>query len=464
MNKYRKLLSNTFLFALSSFSSKVLSILLMPFYTSILQPAESGLAGLVVQTGNLLLPLVSIGIATAVIRFGLDNAYDKRTVFVNGFAALGIGTVCLLCLYPLLTLIADIGTYAWLMCLFVVVSTARNLCSQFVRAKQYTRLYAIDGLLNTLLMLTFTILFLGPLQLGIIGYVGAIVCADFLSGLFLWSVANLGKYFRISYFNRGVFAEMLRYSLPLVPASMLWWITNASDRYLIKIMTSLETNGLYDLAYKIPGIVVMFSTIFTEAWQLSAVSEDRGKGRVTFFSNVFLSYQAVVFCVGSGLIYFCQLGIKLLAPTNPAYHAAWQYVPLLIIATVYSCFVSFIGSVYMVEKRSTASLMTMLVGAVSNVVLNFVLIPVWGANGAAFATFFCYFIIFVVRAINCRRYIAFDIHPIKMGINTLLLAVQSVMMLMQINLWQVWSGLVLVIVLAINFGPLLQSARKLLKK
>lgn len=59
-------------------------------------------------------------------------------------------------------------------------------------------------------------------------------------------------------------------------------------------------------------------------------------------------------------------------------------------ATAFASFDNFLNSIYMVEKRSTLSFTTMAVGAGINVALNFTLIPVWGVNGAALATFVSY--------------------------------------------------------------------------
>lgn len=85
MNKYRNLISNTFIFAIGTFSSKVLVFLLMPLYTKVLSEAQYGTVDLMVQVGNFLLPLVSCGIVNGIIRFGLDKYYKKRDVFTTRF-------------------------------------------------------------------------------------------------------------------------------------------------------------------------------------------------------------------------------------------------------------------------------------------------------------------------------------------------------------------------------------------
>ena len=83
-SSYRKLFSNTLTFAIGSFSSKILVILLIPIYTNALSDAELGIADVLVQIANWAIPIASVTIAEAVIRFGLDKAYDPKAVFTIG--------------------------------------------------------------------------------------------------------------------------------------------------------------------------------------------------------------------------------------------------------------------------------------------------------------------------------------------------------------------------------------------
>ena len=106
MNKYRKLISNTLIFAIGTFSSKVLVFLLMPLYTTVLTDAEYGTVDLMVQVGNFLLPLVSCGIVNGIIRFGLDKYYRKRDVFTTGFLTI-LGGFVLLLILPVASMARD---------------------------------------------------------------------------------------------------------------------------------------------------------------------------------------------------------------------------------------------------------------------------------------------------------------------------------------------------------------------
>ena len=460
MNKYRRLLSNTMLFAVSTFSSKVLVFLLMPLYTRVLSTSDFGLVDLIMQAANLLIPMVSLGMMNAVVRFGLDKGYSKQGVFTAGITSIGIGFLVFAALFPLVGKLPFLQGNLLLLYAYVLCACLRSLFSQFVRAKMYTRLYAVDGVLSTLFTIAFNLLYLLEFKMGVAGYILAIISADLASCLFLFFTAQLYRYFNPAALTGTLFSAMLRYSLPMIPATMFWWVTNVSDRYMVTYMISEAANGLYAVAYKIPTIVTLFSTIFTEAWQLSAMEEQKGRGRNRFFTKIFLSLQGVVFITGAGLILCAKLAIRILA--SPDFYGAWQYIPILILATVFSCFASFMSSVYMVEKKSTLSLTTTLVGALLNVALNLLLIPKIGVNGAALATFISYFTVFVIRALNTRRYIKIDVAPLKMALNTALLIAEAALMLLEVHLWPLWCGALVLCSIALNLRPLLTGLQKLL--
>lgn len=461
LDKYKKLISNTLIFAIGTFSSKVLVFLLMPFYTRVLTRGELGTADLIVQTSNLIIPIVSVGLSNAIIRFGLDHAVDKRDVFTGGITILGCGYALFLVLRPLLMLIPMIDEHTHLIYLYVLTSCLRSLCSQFVRAREYVRLYAFDGVLSTVMVILFNVLFLVVFDLGITGYVIATICSDFLSACFLFFIAGLHRFIRYNGIHWRVVLDMLRFAVPLIPANVFWWITNVSDRYFVTYLLSSDENGLYAMAYKIPTMIILVSGIFTDAWQMSAITEN-GNGRDRFFTNVASAYQAVIFTAGSGLILFTKLLGKIF--WAPAFYDAWRYVPFLVLATVFSCFVTFLGSIYLAEKRSVATLVTTIAGAVLNVILNFLLIPNYGVNGAAFATFMSYFTVFALRAVDTRRFIKIHWNLPKLMSNVAVLLVQSWIMLQSKPGWIFPVAGLCALMIAMNFRLLLTNLQKLLSR
>lgn len=431
MDKYKKLAVNTVIFAIGTFSSKILSFLLMPFITKVMGTGEYGAADLVQQTANVLIPVVTLAVNSAALRFALDKAADKRDVFTTGIRTTFVGFAIFLVFIPVFPLIKVndfvLGDYTLLIYLFVLVSSMRQLCQQFVRGCGHVRLFAIDGILATATNLGFTLLYLGVFHWGVTGYVMSIITSDALSVLFLFWRGRLAGQIKWKGNNPIVRKNMLKYCIPLIPTIILWWIINVSNRYLVTYFIGLDANGLYTAASKIPNFVVMFSSIFIDAWQLSAVDEYDSEDRAKFFTNIFRIYSGGVFTVASALILFDQFITTILV--SDSYYTSWEYVPVLIIATTFSCLVNFLASIYMAEKKSVMSMVTAMLGAVMNVVVSLILIPRIGTVGAAVGTAVSFITVFVARVINTRKYVKIDFKFGQMIPQVIILIVQTVVLL-----------------------------------
>lgn len=431
MDKYKKLAVNTVIFAIGTFSSKILSFLLMPFITKVMGTGEYGAADLVQQTANVLIPVVTLAVNSAALRFALDKAADKRDVFTTGIRTTFVGFAIFLVFIPVFPLIKVndfvLGDYTLLIYLFVLVSSMRQLCQQFVRGCGHVRLFAIDGILATATNLGFTLLYLGVFHWGVTGYVMSIITSDALSVLFLFWRGRLAGQIKWKGNNPIVRKNMLKYCIPLIPTIILWWIINVSNRYFVTYFIGLDANGLYTAASKIPNFVVMFSSIFIDAWQLSAVDEYDSEDRAKFFSNIFRIYSGGVFTVASALILFDQFITTILV--SDSYYTSWEYVPVLIIATTFSCLVNFLASIYMAEKKSVMSMVTAMLGAVMNVVVSLILIPRIGTVGAAVGTAVSFITVFVARVINTRKYVKIDFKFGQMIPQVIILIVQTVVLL-----------------------------------
>ncbi|MBE6719797.1 MAG: hypothetical protein E7571_03945 [Ruminococcaceae bacterium] len=468
MDKYKKLATNTIIFAIGTFSSKVLSFLLMPFVTRMLEHGQYGDADLIQQTANVLIPIVFLQINSAALRFALDKDGDKSEVFTVGLRTTFIGfAVFLLFWYPIsLVQIKDfkLGDYVVLIYVFVLVSGLRQLCQQFVRGCGKVKIFAVDGIIATATTLAFNLLFLGVFKWGVYGYIIAIIASDACSVIFLFVTCKLWKNIKFKGVRKSTALDMLKYSIPMMPTIILWWIINVSDRYMITGFIGSGANGLYTAASKIPNFVIMFSSIFIDAWQLSAVDEYDNDDREGFFTNVFRVYSGGVFSVSAALIIACQLLTKILVA--PSYYDSWQYVPVLIMATTISCHVNFLASVYMAEKKNVMAMVTALSGAITNIVLNLVLIPVMGANGAAIATLAAFIMVFATRGYDTKRFIRINYKTPVIAAELIILGLQTVIMLTLKSgiLMYVAEAVLVFVMLIFNFKPLLELYNLLVDK
>ena len=181
---------------------------------------------------------------------------------------------CALRCKAVLVLRDNVDASAWLIAAFVAASNLHTLCAQFLRARGEMTLFAVQGMVNTALVIGLNILLLAVLRLGVTGYVLSTAAADLLCTAYLTVRARLWR-FLVRRPEKGTLARILRYCVPLIPTAMFWWITSVSDRYMITAWLGGAENGLYVVAAKLPTILTVLSSVFMEAWLFSAITEQK---------------------------------------------------------------------------------------------------------------------------------------------------------------------------------------------
>ncbi len=428
MGRYGKLVGNTMIFAIGSFSSKLLVFFMLRYYTGMLTPAEFGISERITTTCNLLMPFVMLSVNEAILRFAMDRTVSRAQVFTVGIKTVLAGFIIFCVFSPLFLAIDMLAPYTLMIYAYVLFGMLKSVCAQFVRSLGYVRLYAFDGFLATFTTIGLNILFLSGLRWGLYGYVSSIIVSNVLSILFLFVVAQLWKFLDLAQSNRKLFREMLHYSVPLIPTTMFWWVVSASDRYMVTWFCGDTATGLLSTAHKIPSLLTIVSAIFYQAWQISAVSEaGQGKSTARFYSETYDYYVTLLFLAGSGIMMLIQPITRILYA--PSYYESWQFVPFLVVGEVFSSLVTFLGSFYMVSKRNATLPVAICAGAIVNVGLNLVLIPRFGVLGASFATMVSYLVSFAIRAADIRRLVELDLRPLSTAVSFLLMMAQGALLM-----------------------------------
>ena len=470
MNKYKKLLSNTLIFGIGTFSSKVMVYLLMPLYTALLSKAEYSTADLITQAANLLMPLAAIGMYDGIFRFAIDAGEKKKEVYSSGMAVLLLGSVVFTLLSPILWQFDYFEGYNWLIVVFVITANLQCAVSFYVRGLGYTKMYALQGIINTALNIALNVIFLVCFDMGVLGYVLSVVVANVLVTLFLIVAMKLWRDFDIKLVTKETVVAMLKYSVPLIPNTVFIWVNSVANRFIVAHFCGNDVNGLFAAALKIPTAITLLTTIFTEAWQLSAVTDADDNGRGSFYSSVFKSYLGLICMAGSALIALSKVFTVLLM--DASYYDAWQYMPTMIISTVFLSLATFMGSVYLVKKKSVMSLVTSMTGAAVNILITVLLIPAFAekfnlivaAQGAAFGSIAGYLAVYLIRAINAQSYVKFNTQPIKLIINTLLLVIQAAIMVFEIEGWVYYQIALFTVIIVINMKPIVDGIMPIIKR
>lgn len=471
MNKYKNLAFNTIIFAIGSFGSKILSFFLTRLYTTHMGADILGSKELLEGSAAFMIPVFSFSMGEAILRFGLDKEYDKRRVFSTSIAVQGAGLGLMMLLSPLFSMIPFIKGYTFWLMIYVCTSVFRQTCANFIRARGFVKLFAFDGMLATLTLFIFNIIFISKLGLGIKGFMIAMILSDFCSGVFLWTIADLGKFFKPSRVDKKTVMIMVRFSLPLIPTAIMWTITGFSDRILIKYVngpagkTGDVATGLYTAAARVPNLISMVSTIFFQAWNMSAITEHGNDGEDKFYETIFSAYQSIMYVASAFLILLVQPVSRMVLNYNihPEYSTAYIYTPVLVMAVLTMCFNLFLSIIYTASKHTKNSFYTSLVSMLTNIILNVVLIKKFGVQGAVAASFISYLVCYIIRVIDARRYIYFKVDHVKTIMNMSTLLAMSLLAIYQPEHYILMETAVTVFITVVNFPALLATANKLLR-
>lgn len=421
--EYRRLAKDAVFFAIGNMGSKILSFLFVPFYTAYLTTAEFGIADIITTTVTLIFPILTIGISEAVLRYACDETENKKEVFSVSVAVIVAATVINTSLaYIVASFFPSISEYILYYVVLFFLSALELSLSNYIKGFGYTRLFAIKGIVYTAVFIFSNIIFLTVLNKSLSGYVYSMIIANIVSILTMimgGRLENFAVSFRI---NKKLAKSMFRYSLPMVPATIAWWLNISLNRYMIAYMVGVDETGLYSIATKIPTIVASITAIFSQAWQLAAMRSYGSKDFSVFFSNIF---QLIHYILIVGAI-IAITGNKILAYFlfRNDFFLAWRYVPLLLISAILSSEAGVLASAYTSAKKTNILFISTVTAAVINVIINYALIKAMGAIGATLATVISFSCMIYVRVLLMKSIVLLSVNW-KLYISTLFIMTVS---------------------------------------
>lgn len=460
--KYKYLIKNTGILTISSFSSRILVFLLVPLYTSVLSTAEYGAYDLSITTIQLLLPVFTVNIYDAVMRFYMDSHYSKKKITAVGtkYVIISVSAFCCFAIYNyffgFFGILDSIKRYSSLVLLYYISNLFNQYLIQMAKGNEQVKDIAIAGVVNTAVTLLLNILLLLVIKIGLTGFFVSYIVGQVCSATIIFVRSRYWKYINLE-IDRQYEKEMLAYSVPLILGTIGWWCNNASDRYVVTFMCGVAANGVYSVAYKIPSILTTFQQVFLQAWQISAVKEYEDGESASFYGKTFITVNIAMCVLCSGLVMFTRPIASILYAKD--FHAAWQYVPFLLVSGVFNAASGLIGPILNANKNSKSLGWSSLIGASVNIMLNFLLIKLIGVQGAAVATAISSYIIYLLRKIAASNRIIIENYW-KVYLSWALLVVQAIV---SINFESIYVEIIVIAVLiAVNFIEMKEMVSKVL--
>ena len=396
----KRLARHSAIYGLGGLVSRILAVLLLPLYTHYLTTADYGKIETLTAASAVLVIVLRGGISSAFFRFYFDtqDAAGRirvvRTSFWFTMTAASAGLVAGLVLAgPIadalrlgsggasLTRAAAIGLWAQM--------NYEQLTSLF-RVEERSVQFVLASLTNILITVGATVILVVGLHEGPLG----VIVGNFTGTLIVWAILLGTRRYQLGLeFDRGLFRQMNRFGMPLVPSALALWLVNFVDRFFVAVFKGQSEVGVYSVAVRISSAIVFLLVAFRTAWPAFAYSieDDREARRTYAYVLIYLLYVAC----------WMSLALGALSPwltrllTTPRFQRASEAVALLAFAgAAYAGYtVLAIGSGR--ARRTQLNWVVSGAAAAVNVGLNFALIPPYGMEGAAVSTLVSYVVLFV---------------------------------------------------------------------
>ena len=402
-DKLKELTKDTAIYGISTMVGRFLNFILVPLYTNIFPPAEYGIVQLI---------YAYMAILNIVFIYGLDSAYLKFASFKDigddkdNFSTPYISVFVSSLLISFLIIInSDIigsslripSEYTYLIYLAaIILFLDANIVIPFLklrldrRAKIFS-FYRIINIAVNILMNIYLIIFLHW------GIEAILISNLAASGVSLLLVSfTIIKNFRAK-FHIPLFKRMFKFGIPFLPAGFAIMLIQVIDVPILEKLTDLGTVGIYKANYKLGIFMMLFVNMFQFAWQPFFLQNAKEPNAKEMFSKVltyFTLVGSVILVVLSLFITdIAQIKISGFSLIGSEYWAGLHIVPFILLAyLINGMHTIFSAGIYIEEKSIYVPVITGI-GALINIALNFLLIPVFSLTGAAIAALVSYFFI-----------------------------------------------------------------------
>jgi len=392
-------------YAIGNIGSKLITFLMVPLYTYFVHDTgDFGYYDVCLTVCLLLLPFFTLQLRDGAFRFLLDCDDETQRRRIVSFVARTMASSLLITLLvaTVLALFTDIQHLGYAVGLLIAMSL-QEVYSQVFRGLGNNRAFVMVGILSALGIGVFSVIFVAYLHWGIRGIFLANIIARLLALVLVEAKVRLitrhtSWNIRIGKVGR----DIIRYTLPLLPGSLCWWLTGSSDRLFVTHFLGLDVNGVYAVAIRFTGIINTLAIIFYQAWQETAILQYHSPDRDRFFSRMFNSYIFLLGIILVGYVFLLKVNYGWLVA--PQYHQSLNYIYPLGLSAVLFALSAFFDMGYQCAKDTSRTLPAIVLSAVINVILNFLLIKPLGVYGVILTQVITYTVLFTYRWHDMRRY------------------------------------------------------------
>lgn len=443
MSQGKTLLKNTAIVSIGKICTQLITFFLLSVYTAVLTREEYGVVDLLNTLTGLFLPIITLQIEQGVFRYLIDCRDDeeKKTIVITTVMRFSLIQAFL---YIMIFICASFfikNQYKYFLMANLIICIFSSILLQICRGLGDNKKYAIGSFISGVSTVILNLIFIVVFHWGAYGMIGATIIANFMCFLYIFISKKIFEFINLKKYSKNVLKEILKYSLPLIPNMISWWIVNVSDRTIITLMLDIGQNGIYSVANKFTHVFTSLYSVFNLTWTESASLNVNSENKNDFFSRILDVTIRFFGAFSMGIIAFMPFVFPILI--NEKFKEAYNQIPILMIASIFNVLVSFIGTIYVAKKITKEIAKTSIFAAIINITINLLLIKYIGLYAASISTLVAYLSMFIYRYIDSRKYVKLTVNK-KLISSMIILIIVSIIVYYLHN--EVIQGIVAVIV------------------
>lgn len=391
MSQAQQMVKHSTIYAVGNISRQLVGFIMLPIYTHYLTPADYGVIGLLVFLVSLFEVVLGGHMFQAVPKFYhqeetklLKNSVVSTALLVTSFFS-GVASILMASFSePLAEVVFGKEEYSIYIIIFsalIVTHALEQYGLTYLRIVKKPWTYFNFNMIKLGLQLGLNILTIVVLDWGLMGLaLSSLISSVIIAlALLIYTVYKTGFLVR-----RSVALYILKFSWPLWISGLIGLYIGSSNRYFIRIFSSLDEVGLFELAAKFGSIVsVLIWLPFSQYWQTERFEIAKLKNPYPDYSMAFRMITALLVVAGIGVSIFSSVIINIMS-AEP-FHTAAKAIPYLVIAGIFQCLTIFNNFSFMLTDRTLEVTKNNAVTAIAISVFYFILIPFYGFVGASVA-------------------------------------------------------------------------------
>lgn len=405
MKKENEYLKNTIILLIGKFSSQIIAFILLPIYTYKFNTDDYGYVDLLQTYISLLTPIIILQLDSAIFRFLIDVRKDiqkQKNIISSSIVCITMIMIFLCLIFMVLCFFINIK-YRILMFANIIVLMYHTIFLSILRGNGKNKDYSIASIITAFFTLISNLFFILLFKLGAESILISSIIGTVLASIYIIIKEKMWLFVKIKFVDKQLIKEMIKYSIPMIPNVLSWWIVGLSDRTMISLLVGLGANGIYTVSCKFSNLLNSIFSIFSMSWQETTSIHINDKDANIFFTKMIgeiYSFFVFLSCIIMGLL---TIFFDILIGDN--YQEAYIYIPILLVGNIFNVIVGLLGGIYVAKKMTKKVAMTTVASAIINILINIIFIKKFELYAATFSTLIAYLIMLFYRYFDVRKII-----------------------------------------------------------